>query len=54
MTYPRHRGITFLVTLLVGLVTLSSPDPLDAQEEPPASPPDDWGVTAIDQRPLPL
>jgi len=53
MTYPRHRGISFLVMLLVGMVALASPDPLDAQERPPASPPDDWGVTAIDYSNVP-
>ncbi|MDX1567468.1 MAG: alpha/beta hydrolase [Longimicrobiales bacterium] len=53
MTYPRHRGIAFLVTLLVGLVVLTGADSLTAQEEPPASPPDDWGVTAIDYSNVP-
>lgn len=53
MTSRRHRGILLLVMLLAGFASLSAPDALHAQEEPPAEPPEDWGATAIDYTNVP-
>lgn len=53
MASRHQRIIAFLPVLLATFILLPIAEPAHAQDEPPASPPADWGTTAIDYSNVP-